>query len=135
MKKLLNISTLALVMLGLFTTSCEKADVAPAAADEVKVTWTPENSSGPITTKGDIKDGEIMKDYTVEPKLAAPPCPGGTWSLTVEGPKNAQYVATYNAKTGKTNFHPLTKGTYKLIFTYKCPGCKEVTITITITVS
>lgn len=137
MKKLLKISTLALVMLGLFTTSCEKTDVAPAAAtDEVNVTWTPGNSSGPITTKGDIKDGEAGKDYVMEPKLAAPLCMNGTWTLKIDVPEGTQLaVGGTNPKTGKTNFRPISRGTYKFIFTYKCPNCKDVSIAITITVS
>ena len=135
MKKLLKISTLALVMLSLFTVSCEKTEVAAPATDEVKTTWTPENSSGPITTKGDIKDGEVGKDYTIEPKLANPPCANGTWSFKVEAPPNQQFSCAYfNIHTGKLIFHPISRGTYKFIFTYKCPDGSEVSISISITV-
>lgn len=134
MKKLFKISTLALVMLSLFTVSCEKAEVAAPAANEVKVTWTPENSSGPITTKGDITDGELWKDYVIEPAIAAPPCPDGTWSIVVEAPAGKQFIANSLNTKGKTNFRPLGVGTFKIILTYKCPGCVAVTIIVNITV-
>ena len=134
MKKLLKISTLALVILSLFTISCEKADVTPAATDEIKVTWTPENSSAPITTKGDISDGELWKDYVIEPTIVTPPCPDGTWSIVVEPPAGKNFIATSLNKKGKTNFRPLGVGTFKIILTYKCPGCKGISLTVNITV-
>jgi hypothetical protein len=137
MKKLLRISTLALVMLSLITVSCEKADVAPAPVDHVKVTWTPENSSAPITTTGDIKDGEVLKDFTLEPKLVNPPCKNGTWHiLKVEKPDKQDFACVYaNKYTGKHIFRFFSKGTYKIIFIYKCPDGSSVSISISITVS
>lgn len=137
MKKLLKISTLALVMLSLFTVSCEKEKPAPAAApaDEVKVTWTPENSSAPITTTGDIKDGEALKDFTFEPKLANPPCKNGTWHLKIEAPENQQYACVFsNMHTGKFIIRFFSRGTYKVIFTYKCPDGSSVSVSVNVTV-
>ena len=141
MKKLLKISTLVLVILSLFTTSCKKEEVAPpppppAIADEVKVTWTPENSSAPISTIGDIKDGEVLKDFTFEPKLANPPCKNGTWHLKVEAPEKQQYACVLgNMHTGKFVIRFFSKGTYKVIFTYKCPDGSSVSVSVSITVS
>lgn len=136
MKKLLKISTLALVMLSLFTTSCEKADVAPEApAGEIKVTWTPEYSTAPVTTTSDIKDGEVSKEYKFEPKLTNPLCPDGIWSMDIDKPKDAFVYGVNDPKTGKATLTLKTKGTYKFTFTYKCPGCKAVSLSISITVS
>ena len=138
MKKLLKTSTLALAMLSLFTTSCKKEELAapPATvvADAVMVTWTPENSSGPITTKGDVKDGEAGKDYVLVPALATPLCDNGTWSLKKDFPEGKEVaVSGTNLKTGKTVFRPISRGTYKFTFTYKCPDCKDTSISISIT--
>jgi hypothetical protein len=139
MKKSLKISTIALVMLSLFTVSCEKPDAAapPAPAPvttEVKVTWTPEHSSAPITVKGDVTDGELWKDYVIEPTVTNAPCPDGTWSIVVEPPAGKQFIATSLNTKGKTNFRPLGVGAFKIILTYKCPGCKEIQIIVKITV-
>ena len=140
MKKLLKISTLALVMLSLFTTSCKKEDLPaappPPPADEVKVTWTPENSSAPITTTGDIKDGEVGKDFTFEPKLGTPPCKNGTWHLKVEAPEKQQFACVFGHMfTGKFIIRFFSKGTYKVIFTYKCPDGSSASVSVNITVS
>jgi hypothetical protein len=133
MKKLIRMSTLVLLVLGFFAVSCEKEDLAPAPVDEVKVTWTPEHSSAPITVNGDVKDGEYKKEFVIEAKLAAPPCPDGIWSIAVEAPAGKEYYGTPLNKKGKFVFIPLGLATYKVILSYKCPGCKVVTVVVNIT--
>ena len=141
MKNLLKKSTTAVVILSLFAVSCKKADIAldniPAAnALETSVTWVPKGSTTPITTSGDIKNGDVGVPYKINPTLSGDfaKC-GGTWSLTVDAPPNAQYAAPFSAAKGYVTFTPLTAGTYKLKLTYKCPCGTSISITITITVS
>ena len=128
-------------MLSASLISCKKDQVEPAQAPvpvtsiNILTSWTPKGSETPIVNSGDIKNGDVNVAYNVTPTLTGPVCASGTWVVTVEAPKDAQYVLTYSGKTGKATFTALTKGTYKLIFTYKCPGCTDITITITITVS
>jgi len=140
MKNLLTRSALALCMFSLSLVSCNKEAPIPGALPPVatissSTSWTPKGSEKPIVSNGDINNGDVNVSYTTTPTLAGPVCASGTWEVTVEGPAGAQYAMTYSAKTGKATFVPLTKGTYKLTFRYKCPGCADITITITITVS
>ena len=140
MKNLLKRSAIALVMLSTSLISCKKDPVVPPPVVEVAMintstSWTPKGSETPIVNSGDIKNGDVNVQYYVTPTLTGPVCASGTWEVTVEAPAGAQYALVYSAKTGKSTFTPLTKGTYKLKFTYKCPGCTDITITITITVS
>lgn len=135
MKKLFTNSAMALVLFSFFAASCEKENPAPPApAIEVKTTWTPKGAAKPTVTTGDIKNGDVGVAYKIEPKLVNCKCVG-TWDLTMEAPKNAQYVAIISGKTGVVDFRPLTPGTYKLTLTCKCADGSKITITITITVS
>ena len=127
-------------MLSLTLVSCDKEKVVPApaivvAAIEAPVTWTPQGSSKPIVSSGEIKNGDVNVPYSIEPKVTNAPCANGTWEVKLEAPAGAQYAMVYSSKTGKTSFQPLTKGTYKITFIYKCPGCKDISVTVTITVS
>ena len=139
MKNLLKRSAIALVMLIVSLISCKKDPVVPSpvvtvAPIEAPVTWTPKGSEKPIVTKADIKNGDVNVPYSIEPKVANP-CVNGTWEVKLEAPAGSQYALVYSAKTGKASFTPLTKGTYKLTFIYKCPGSPDISITVTITAS
>lgn len=142
MKKVFIIPVLALSMLSLVFVSCKKdnpgdqpKDQAPSATISTKTTWTPVGSEKPIVNNGDTKNGDVNVPYTIEPTINGTVCGSGTWEVSIDGPKDAQYVMTYSAKTGKATFIPITKGTYKITFRYKCPGCTDITVTVTITVS
>jgi hypothetical protein len=137
MKNLLKNSTIAVAILSLFVVSCKKADVdepAPAPSISATTTWTPKGSETPIVNNGDVKNGDIGVAYRIDP-IVTDVCEGGTWSLTVDAPPNAQYAAPYSAKNGYVTFTPLTAGTYKLTLTYTSPCGIVISITITITVS
>ena len=73
MKKLVKISTLALVLLGFFAASCEKENPAPPAPApmvmETSTSFTPSGATTPKVVKGDIEDGERGVVYTILPKL------------------------------------------------------------------
>ncbi len=138
MKKLINNSLIALVMLSLFTVSCEKpkkGDIPPPPAPNgATTTWTPKGGAKPIINTSDIKNGDVGVMYSIVPDK--PACVGGTWSLTIVGPPNAQYGAVQNTKKGgDVNFTPLTPGTYTLTLTYKCPCFPDLVIIVKITVS
>lgn len=132
---------IALALLGLFAVSCEKPKVAeaPAASNaptmSATVTWTPSGSSTPRTVTGDVKYGDVGARYVIQPKITGNVCASGTWSATIEGPANAVYSSSTHSGTGETVFIPVTKGTYKITLRYSCPGCADISITITITVS
>ena len=136
MKNFFAKTTIALVMLSVLTFSCgkpKKGDVPPPE-NGATTTWTPKDGQKPIVTKSDIKNGDVGVMYSIVP--AKPVCVGGTWSLTIVAPPNAQYGAVQNTKKGgDVNFTPLTPGTYKLTLTYKCPCFPDVVIVVTITVS
>lgn len=142
MKNLLKKSTVALVTLSLFAVSCKKGIISldsinqAISSIESSVSWIPKGSSTSITTSGDIKNGDVGVAYKINPKLAGDiaNCEG-TWSLTVDGPPNAQYAAPFSAAKGYVTFTPLTPGSYKLTLTYNCHSGNSISITITITVS
>ena len=129
---------IALVISSLFVVSCKKpggGDIpAPVAADNgTTTTWTPKGSEKPIVTTKDIKNGDVGVNYNIVPN--DPACPGGTWTVTLNAPANAQYSLGYSATKGYVNFTPLTKGTYTITITHKCPCAADVVIVVTITVS
>ena len=140
MKNFIKTSTIALVILSLFAVSCEKpkrGDVpAPPKADmEATVTWTRTGSAKPETVPGDkVIYGEVGKAYLITPKLNVTVCASGIWSITVEGPAGSSPGSSINEATGAAGVTLFTKGTYKIKITYKCPGCTEISITITIKV-
>jgi hypothetical protein len=133
MKKLFNISTIALLLLSFMATSCNKETPAAAPAIEATTTWTPKGSTKPVDVKGDVEEGEIDAVYAIAPKLAACNC-NGKWTYSVDKQKNTEAGSTQHIHNGTVTFVPHTWGTYKITITYTCPGGPAVSVTVSITV-
>jgi hypothetical protein len=138
MKKLFNISTIALVLSGFMATSCDKetpaaAPVPAPPAIEATTTWAPKGSTKPVVVKGDVEEGEIDATYSIVPKLAACNC-NGKWTYSVDKQKNTEAFSTQHIHNGTVTFVPHTWGTYKITITYTCPGGSSVSTTVSITV-
>jgi hypothetical protein len=141
MKKLLKTSAFALIVLGFFASSCEKAKVAPAAAVAVtprviqfKSICTPNGGNNQTVVSGDTVTAAIGTFIRIEPQLpdSVKKC-NGTWTQTVAPPMtNDDYSAVKDLKTGVVNFIPKKPGMFTIIFTYTCPGKLPYTASITI---
>ena len=136
MKKLLKISTVALVLLGFLATSCEKEKAAPPApapmAMEATTNFTPKGETKSKGVKGNL-DGERGVAYYIVPKLTVCNC-NGVWTYDIKAPKNTNYNKEHDKKTGTLGFMTMSGGTYTITLTYTCPDGSSVSVTVTITV-
>jgi hypothetical protein len=143
MKKLFQSSAFALLFLGYFASSCEKAKVGPAAAVAVtpraiqfKSIYTPNGGNNQTIVSGDTVTVAIGTFIRIEPQLpdSIKKC-NGTWTQTVAPPMtNDDYSAVKDLKTGVVNFIPKKPGTFTINFTYTCPGKPPYTASIIIIV-
>lgn len=140
MKKLFKISTIALVLLGFFATSCEKenpAGPAPAPAPVPMVltattSFTPKGETKPKIVKGNL-DGERGIAYYIVPALNVCNC-NGTWTYDITAPNNTFFSKQQDKNTGTVGFMTLSGGTYKIVINYTCPGQPAISVTVNITV-
>ncbi len=137
MKKLFKNSTIVLVLLSFFATSCEKEIPAPPAPApmtmEASTTFTPSGATTPKVVKGDIEDGERAITYIIKPKLNVCNCTG-IWSFTVAELNNNQYSGGIDKRNGEVRFMSMISGTYKITITFTCPDGSSASTTVNITV-
>lgn len=140
MKKLLKISTVALILFSFIATSCEKENAVPPPPPVVVVmtmetttSFTAPGATKPTVVKGDIEEGVRGVVYTIVPKLNVCNC-AGTWSYTMAPVNNPAYFHKMDIRNGAVSFTAAISGTYVFTITYKCPDGSSVSTTATITI-
>lgn len=147
MKNLFKNSAFALLFLGYFASSCEKAKLAPTKAVaatpsviQFKSIYTANGDNNQTIVSGDTVKVGIGTFIRIEPQLpdSIKECKG-KWTHTVEGTwADGDYWIASNvgaiANSGVVNFRPNKAGNFKIIFTYTCPGKPPYNATINIIV-
>ena len=140
MKKLLKISTVALILFSFIATSCEKQNPVPppplvvvVMVMETTTSFTAPGATKPTVVKGDIEEGVRGVTYTIVPKLNVCNCVG-KWSFTIAELNNNQYSGGIDIRNGEVRFMSMLSGTYKITITYTCPNGSSVSTTATITI-
>lgn len=135
MKALLKTSTLALLLICLFTTSCEKEKLAAILTPMGFTSTATQGNNNPTVVNGNSVEVAVGTFVRIEPIISDEwkKCKG-TWTITVEGAlSNDDYSIGKDEKTGVANFIPKKPGVYKIKFTYTCPGGSFTSGTITVT--
>jgi len=136
MKALLKTSALALLLISLFTTSCEKAKIAAIITPMgfTSTSNTPGNNNPTVVT-GNAVEVAVDAMVRIEPKISDEwkKC-NGTWTMTVEGAwTNDDYSCGKDEHTGVLNFIAKKPGVFKIKFKYTCPDGSFTSATITVT--
>ncbi len=138
MKKLLKISTIALILFSFMATSCDKEKLAAILRPvSFNSTYTTQGNNKPIVVKKDTVEVTVGTFIRIEPVLGDEwkKC-RGTWAHSVEGAWTSDdYSAGRDTNTGVMNFSPKKPGTFRIKFTYTCPDGSFTSKTITIIVT